>query len=56
MLDDVLIIEGIPIKSRLFIGSGKYSSNALIPEIVDKSGTQVITVAVSIWNQKKKIC
>lgn len=46
MLDDVLIIGGIPIKSRLFIGSGKYSSNALIPKIVDKSGAQVITVAV----------
>lgn len=32
--------------SRLFIGTGKYSSDSLIPEILKKSGAQVITVAL----------
>ena len=43
---DALVIGGIPLKSRLFIGTGKYASNALIPHIVERSGVQVVTVAV----------
>jgi thiazole synthase len=41
-----LVIGGVTLESRLFLGSGKYSSNALIPAIVEASGAQVITVAV----------
>ena len=43
---DTLLIGGRKLSSRLFLGSGKYSSNALIPSIVSASGAQVITVAV----------
>lgn len=46
MVDNKLVIGGIPLNSRLFIGTGKYSSNAIIPQIVEKSGVQVVTVAV----------
>ncbi|NJD04030.1 MAG: thiazole synthase [Ruminiclostridium sp.] len=46
MTEDKLIIGGISLKNRLFIGSGKYSSNALIPQIIEKSGVHVVTVAV----------
>ncbi|GFK92676.1 Thiazole synthase [Fundidesulfovibrio magnetotacticus] len=43
---DQLVIGGVALESRLFLGSGKYSSNAIIPAIVEASGAQVITVAV----------
>lgn len=43
---DYLEIGGKKLTSRLFIGTGKYSSDALIPEITKKSGSQVITVAL----------
>lgn len=45
-MGDELIIGGRKLKSRLFIGTGKYSSDALIPEIIKKSGAEVITVAL----------
>jgi len=46
MNNDSLIIGGVELKSRLFTGSGKYSSNALIPKVIERSGCQVVTVAV----------
>lgn len=45
-MSDQLVIGGRALGSRLFLGSGKYSSNALIPSIVEASGAQVITVAL----------
>ncbi len=45
-MDDQFIIGGKSLTSRLFIGTGKYSTDALIPEIIKKSGSQVITVAL----------
>lgn len=45
-MSDQLVIGGRALSSRLFLGSGKYSSNALIPSIVEASGAQVITVAL----------
>jgi len=33
-MGDELIIGGNKLRSRLFIGTGKYSSDALIPEII----------------------
>lgn len=45
-MSDQLVIGGVALYSRLFLGSGKYSSNALIPAIVEASGAQVITVAL----------
>lgn len=43
---DVLKIGGQEISCRLFLGTGKFSSNRLIPEIVEASGAQVVTVAL----------
>lgn len=45
-MSDQLIIGGKALNSRLFIGTGKYSLDAIIPKIIEKSGTQVITVAL----------
>ncbi|MBW4082320.1 thiazole synthase [Paenibacillus sp. S150] len=43
---DPFVIGGVSLSSRLFIGTGKYSRNALIPEVIASSGSQVITVAL----------
>ncbi|BAG83975.1 MAG: thiazole synthase [Candidatus Azobacteroides pseudotrichonymphae] len=43
---DSLDIAGLTLNSRVFIGSGKFPDNELIPEIIKASGSQVITVAV----------
>lgn len=45
-MSDPLIIGGQALSSRLLIGTGKYSRNTLIPEVVESSGSQVITVAL----------
>lgn len=45
-MDDLLTIGGRKIKSRLFIGTGKFSSNRIIPSIIEASGSQVVTVAL----------
>ncbi len=45
-VDDKLIIGGVSLNSRLFVGTGKYSSDSLIPGVLEKSGAQVITVAL----------
>jgi thiazole synthase len=44
--DDLFEIGGLKFESRLFIGTGKYSSDALIPEVAKHSGARVITVAL----------
>jgi thiazole synthase len=43
---DILKIGGQEISSRLFLGTGKFSSNRLIPQVVEASGAQVVTVAL----------
>lgn len=43
---DALYIGGVALASRLFIGTGKYGDDALIPLIAEASGAQVITVAL----------
>lgn len=45
-MSDALIIGGQEINNRLFLGTGKFSSNKLIPEVVETSGAQVVTVAL----------
>lgn len=45
-MNDPIIIGGVELTSRLFIGTGKYSRNTLIPEVIVSSGAQVITVAL----------
>ena len=43
---DVLVIGDRALKSRLFVGTGKYASDVLIPEVLENSGSEVITVAL----------
>jgi thiazole synthase len=45
-MSDMLKIGGKELTSRLFLGSGKYASNKIIPDVVAASGAQVITVAL----------
>lgn len=46
MLDDKLIIAGREIKSRLFVGTGKFSSNAAMAEAIAASDAEMVTVAL----------
>lgn len=43
---DPLILGGVKLFSRLFIGTGKYGADSLIPEVAAASGAEVITVAL----------
>lgn len=45
-IDDALVIGGVALESRLFIGTGKYRADSLIPDVIRASGSQVITVAM----------
>ncbi|MCL1889057.1 MAG: thiazole synthase [Desulfovibrionaceae bacterium] len=45
MADD-FILGGVSLNSRLFIGTGKYGDDALIPAVASSSGAQVITLAL----------
>lgn len=45
-MGDILKIGGQELTSRLFLGTGKFSSNKLIPLVVEASGAQVVTVAL----------
>ena len=44
--DDPLVLGGRTFKSRLFVGTGKYSSFVVMKEALEKSGAEVVTVAV----------
>lgn len=46
MKKDQLEIGGVALDSRLFIGTGKYGNDAVIPDVCEASGAQVITVAL----------
>ena len=46
MSEDLLEIKGIKLKSRLFVGTGKFSSNHLIPGVIESSGTSMVTMAL----------
>jgi len=45
-VDDALVIGGQRIANRLFLGTGKFANNHLIPEAVKASGARVVTVAL----------
>lgn len=45
-MSDVLKIGGKELASRLFLGTGKFASNKIIPDVVAASGAQIVTVAV----------
>ncbi len=44
--NDPLVLRGRTFRSRLFVGTGKYSSFAVMKEALDRSGAEVVTVAV----------
>ncbi|WP_078552630.1 thiazole synthase [Bacillus alkalicellulosilyticus] len=45
-MKDSLLISGVEVKSRLFIGTGKFGREDMIPEVVSSSASEVITVAL----------
>ncbi len=45
-MDDKLQIGGRQLDSRLFLGTGKFASYEVIPEVIRASRTQVVTVAL----------
>lgn len=45
-MSDPLIIAGTEIKSRFFLGTGKFSSYKLMREAIEASGAHVVTVAL----------
>jgi len=44
--DDPLILAGKSFRSRLIVGTGKYASLVLMREALERSGAQMVTVAV----------
>ena len=46
MTDTPLVIAGRTFASRLFVGTGKYSSNPVMVQALEASGAEVVTVAV----------
>lgn len=44
--EDIFEIGGKKLRSRLFTGTGKYASDAIIPAVCTASGSEVITVAL----------
>lgn len=45
-MEDELIIGGQEIKSRLFLGTGKFGEDSLIPKCIAASGAQIVTTAM----------
>jgi len=45
-MPDKLVIADREFNSRLFVGTGKFSSNEIMAEALEKSGTEVVTVAL----------
>ena len=39
-----LVIAGREFSSRLFLGTGKFDSNALMAKAIEASGTEMVTV------------
>src|SRR5438105_10441173 len=45
-MDNPLVLGGREFRSRLIVGTGKYSSNELMREAIEASGAEIVTVAV----------
>ncbi len=45
-MHDALVIAGRELTSRLFLGTGKFPSNAALRGAIEASGTQMVTVAL----------
>ena len=46
LADDLLVIAGRQFRSRLFLGTGKFPSNAALRGAIEASGTEMVTVAL----------
>jgi thiazole synthase len=46
MNNDTLVLAGRSFKSRLIVGTGKYSTFGVMREALDRSGAEIVTVAV----------
>ena len=44
--EDSLLIGGVNLHSRLFVGTGKFSSHEIVPRVLEASGSQVVTMAL----------
>ena len=44
--EDYLEIGGVKLFSRLFVGTGKFASQELVPEVIESAGSQVVTMAL----------
>ncbi|MDR3012472.1 MAG: thiazole synthase [Chitinispirillales bacterium] len=44
--NDDLVISGIPVRSRLITGSGKYRDDRIIPDVLEAAECDIITVAL----------
>lgn len=45
-MDDILTIAGHALRSRFFLGTGKFSSGKLMQEAIERSGAHIVTVAL----------
>ena len=45
-IKDPFEIGGKKLSSRLFTGTGKFSSHEIVPQVIEASGTQVVTMAL----------
>lgn len=45
-MEDKFEIGGISVRSRLFVGTGKFADYKIIPAAIEASGAQVVTVAL----------
>ena len=45
-MEDLLVIAGKNIRNRLFIGTGKFPSNLVMKEVLEKVKPDVVTVAL----------
>ncbi|KKM10263.1 thiazole synthase [Clostridiales bacterium PH28_bin88] len=45
-MEDKLVLGGREIANRLLLGTGKFPSKTMIPEVIKRSGSQVVTMAL----------
>jgi len=45
-VEDILEIGGARLESRFFLGTGKFPRKSMVREVIDRSGAQVVTVAL----------
>jgi len=45
-MKDNLVLGGREIESRLLLGTGKFPSKTIVPEVVQSAGSQIVTVAL----------